>query len=183
MSRRKNSLPEPGSPPSDWQRALIGGVVILAAACLVYVPCLKGGFIWDDEGLVLNRVLMHRWDGLYKIWFTASAPDYWPVTYTLWWIEWQLWPTSLLGYHAVNLVLHGFSCLMVWAILKKMSMPGAFLAALLYAVHPVNVESVAWIAQGKDVLAVAFFLVSIYWYLQSEEKLKGSGIRGGTLSF
>ncbi len=72
------------------------------------------------------------------------------------------------GYRAVNLALHIVETLLIWFILRKLSIPGAFLAALIFAVHPVNVESVAWIAQLRNMLSMSFFLLSTLCYLQAE---------------
>jgi tetratricopeptide (TPR) repeat protein len=90
------------------------------------------------------------------------------MTNTTFWIEQRLWGRNTTGYHLTNDVLHIVESLLIWIILRKLSIPGAFLAAMLFAVHPVNVESVAWIAQRKNVLAMLFFLLSILWYLKAD---------------
>ncbi len=142
------------------------GVLLIAAAALVaYWPALGGKFLWDDESLVAKNRLVHDANGLYRIWCTTDAIDYWPVTNTVFWLEWRLWGTSTISYHAVNLTLHIANSLLIWLILRRLSIPSAFLAGLLFAVHPVNVESVAWIAQLKNVLAMFFMLVSVWCYL------------------
>ncbi len=103
-----------------------------------------------------------------RIWFSTEPTDYWPVANTSLWLEWRLWSASPNGYRVTNLLLHIGNCWLLWWVLAKLSIPGAFLAALLFAAHPVNVESVAWIAQRKNLLAMLFFLLSIGWYLNAD---------------
>lgn len=139
-----------------------------AVSFFAYLPALNGGFIWDDDTLVTANRLLRAPDGLYRIWFTTEPADYWPLTNTSFWIEWRLWGMRPTGYHLTNLALHIAASLLIWTILREMEIPGALLAALLFAVHPVNVESVAWIAQRKNTLALVFFLLSVLWYLKAE---------------
>ena len=89
------------------------------------------------------------------------------MTSTTLWIEWRLWGAQAAGYHVTNLVLHLAEALLLWRILQALQVPGALLGALLFAVHPVNVESVAWIAQRKNLMAMLFFLGSIYSFLKT----------------
>ncbi|MGD0655003.1 MAG: tetratricopeptide repeat protein [Thermoguttaceae bacterium] len=147
---------------------LAGVAIIILAAFIAYFPSLNGGFIWDDEMLITNNHLIKASDGLYRFWCTSEPFDYWPVTNTTFWIEWRLWGMNPTGYRVTNLILHIVEALLIWLILRKLSIPGAFLAAAIFAVHPVNVESVAWIAQRKNTMAMLFFLLSIPCYLKME---------------
>ena len=133
---------------------------------MAYRPSITGGFILDDDRLIYDNDLIKASDGLCQFWCTTKADDYWPVTNSTFWIEWRLWGMNSTGYHVTNLILHIVEALLIWIILRKLSIPGAFLAALIFAVHPVNVESVAWIAQRKNMMAMLFFLLSILWYLK-----------------
>jgi len=145
-----------------------GAAFLSLAALLVYYPALHGGFVVDDNVLLTDNPLIKAADGLYRIWFTTEAPDYWPMSNTMLWFEWRLWGMSPTGYHVTNLLLHVVSALLLWWALHRLAMPGAFLAALLFAVHPVNVETVAWIAQRKTLLAFVFCLLSFVAHQQAE---------------
>ena len=145
---------------------LAGAALIIIAVFLAYFPSINGGFVMDDDKLLTNNILIKASNGLYHIWCTSEAIDYWPVTNTTFWIEWRMWRMNPTGYHVTNLILHIADTLLIWIILRKLSVPGAFLAAAIFAVHPVNVESVAWIASRKNLLAMLFFLLSILCYLK-----------------
>jgi tetratricopeptide (TPR) repeat protein len=155
--------------PLAYQR-LAGALVIAVVSWLVYQPALGGGFILDDDTLLTENTLVKAPDGLTRIWFSREPVDYWPVSNSSLWLEWRIWESSPKGYHAVNLLLHVIDSLLVWLVLENLSIPGAFLAALLFAVHPVNVESVAWISQRKGLLALMFALVSTWLYLKSQHQ-------------
>jgi tetratricopeptide (TPR) repeat protein len=140
--------------------------IIVVAAFLAYAPSITGGFIMDDDLLLTSNPLIKAADGLFYFWCTTKSPEYYPITNSMFWIEWRLWGMDPIGYHVTNLILHIVEALLIWLILRRMLIPGAFLAAVIFTVHPVNVESVAWIAQLRNVMAMLFFLLSILWYLK-----------------
>ncbi|HEY2827154.1 MAG TPA: tetratricopeptide repeat protein [Pirellulales bacterium] len=148
-------------------RILAGLSLLIAVVFLIYWPAIHGGFLLDDDLLLTDNALVKAPNGLYRIWLTREPVDYWPVTNTSFWLQWRLWQMSPTGYHVVNLLLHLANCSLIWLLLKRLAIPGAFLAALLFAAHPVNVQSIAWIAQQKTLLAVFFFLISILWFLKA----------------
>ncbi len=148
-----------------------GAILIAVLACLAYLPCLNGRFIFDDNLYLTANRYIDAPDGLFWFWFTNRPLEFYPISNTSLWLEWRLWGTNPAGYHVTNLLLHIGSALLVWAVLQRLGIPGAFFAGLLFAVHPVNVESVAWISQRKDLLALVFFLLSIFWYLKADEFL------------
>ena len=158
---------QPSRPSALPLGVLAGVALIIVLVFLAYLPSLSGGFIWDDNLLLTKNELIKSPDGLYRFWCTTQSYDYWPLTYTTFWLEWRLWGLHSTGYHVTNLILHIVESLLIWLILRKLSIPGAFLAAMIFAVHPVNVESVAWIAQRKNLMAMLFFLLSILCYLES----------------
>jgi tetratricopeptide (TPR) repeat protein len=148
-------------------RRLWEGALLLCVTIAAYLPALRGGFIWDDDTFLTRNPLMRAGDGLYRFWFTTQAPDYFPVTYSPLWLEWRLWGVHPAGYHLVNLGLHLAAVLLLWAVLSGLRLRCAFVAAFIYAVHPVNVESVAWITQRKNLMAMLFFLLSILSFIRS----------------
>jgi protein O-mannosyl-transferase len=154
--------------PSPRTLALFGALLIAGLVLLTYWPAIHGGFVLDDDLLLTDNPLIKAPDGLYRIWFTRQSVDYWPVTNSSFWAQWRLWGMNPTGYHVTNLLLHIADCLLIWLLLKRISIPGGFIAALLFAVHPVNVESVAWIAQQKNLLSLLFFLLSLLWYSKSQ---------------
>jgi protein O-mannosyl-transferase len=166
------------TPAIPDRRPLALAALLVGLTAIAYLPTLSNGFVWDDDtSLTLNRFVKSA-DGLRQFWLTTHTPDYWPVTATTFWIEWRLWGMNALGYHATNLSLHIIEVLMLWSILRRIRLPGAGLAALLFAVHPVNVESVAWVTQRKNLMAMLFFLASIQCFLRT--KWSGFGEEAAT---
>lgn len=132
-----------------------------------YWPAVYPASMWDDQDYLLACEPVHRADGLYDIWFSpTTTPHYFPILFTSYWLEYRLWGLYLPAYHAVNLLLHAASVGLLWHILKKLSVPGAWFAAALWAVHPVQVETVAWISERKNILGGVFFLLAVLAYIQ-----------------
>jgi tetratricopeptide (TPR) repeat protein len=139
--------------------------VILIATFAAYAPALRGGFIWDDEDYVTGNPLLKNLDGLGRIWFDVGAtPQYYPLVHTTFWIEYHLWGLAPTGYHATNILLHATAALLLWTVLRRLGMPGAWLAAAVFALHPVQVESAAWITERKNVLSAALYLSALLCY-------------------
>ena len=159
---------------------LIGALLVLATV-LAYQPVWHAGFVWDDDALLTaNPLVQTGWPGLRDIWSGTKYHDFVPLTLTTFWVEWHLWADDPLGYHLVNVALHALSAVLLWRVLKRLSIPGAALAAAFFAVHPVNAESVAWIAERKNTLAMVFYLVSLLLYLQSEDAQEARIEDGGS---
>lgn len=148
---------------------LIRACTILLLTLVVYIPAMRGQFIWDDN-LHLTDNLLTRESGLFRSWFTTEQWNYWPLTWTVLWVGWQLWGSDPLGYHVINILLHAGISLLIWRILWRLRVPGAWLAAVIFVVHPVNVQTVAWITQIKNLLAMFFYVIAILAYLTFEDK-------------
>ncbi|MFL6583460.1 MAG: tetratricopeptide repeat protein [Chthoniobacterales bacterium] len=139
------------------------GIGIAVATFLAYQPAWHGGFIWDDDAYVTHNPLLTAPDGLRRIWFSLDSPSqYFPLVYTTFRIEHALWALNPTGYHLVNIALHVASALLLWRLLARLGIPGAALAAAIFALHPVHVESVAWITERKNVLMGVFFLLTLH---------------------
>ena len=148
--------------------ALIGLVV----AC--YLPAmLWGGFVWDDR-IITNAEPVQEVSGLWQIWFSPSAigeeGHYWPLVYTTFWLEHKLWGYAPAGYHVVNVLLHLANVLLLWHLLRRLVVPGAWVVAAVFAVHPLHVESVAWVIERKDVLSGLFYFAAVLAWMRFVEQ-------------
>ncbi|MEC7640570.1 MAG: O-GlcNAc transferase, partial [Nitrospinota bacterium] len=141
--------------------------VLLAMVVLgVYFPTLHAGFIWDDDVFFTRNPLMARPDALKKFWMSGEAPDYFPLVSTTLWAQRQLWGLDPFGYHLVNICFHALNSILFWRVLSLLAVPGAWTAAMLFALHPIQVESVAWVTQIKNVQSTFFYLLTVLFYLR-----------------
>jgi len=139
----------------------LGAGVIVLMTLFVYIPAMRGGFVWDDDSYVTKNSMLTSVEGLGRIWSDpTSCPQYYPLVFSSFWIERQLWGLRPAGYHVVNVLLHSFCAVLLWILLRRLEVPGAWLAAMVFALHPVQVESVAWITERKNVLSTLFYLAS-----------------------
>ena len=152
-------------------------MLLVLLVVVSYLPALAAGFVWDDALIIQSDLLQDR-SGLWPIWF---APDrltnevhYWPVVYSSFWLENQLWGHNPIGYHAVNIGLHAINTLLLWRLMRQLSVAGAWVIAAVFAVHPLHVESVAWVIERKDLLSGLFFLTAASAYIRYTENRTGS---------
>jgi Flp pilus assembly protein TadD len=147
----------------DTRPAFISGVGLLfAVTLLAYAPAIGAGFIWDDPQHVVENPTLRSVGGLAAMWLRpTSIPQYYPVVHTTFWLEYHAWGLWPVGYHVDNIFLHALNAVLVWRLLTRLNIPGSFLAAVVFAVHPVNVESVAWITERKNVLSATFYLLAL----------------------
>jgi Flp pilus assembly protein TadD len=145
----------------------LGVFALLALLVVAYIPALRGGFIWDDDQYVTGNQTLRSLVGLWRIWFDPSAtPQYYPLVHTTFWLEYHIWGLHAFGYHAVNLGLHAVAALLLYRLLTRLELPGAWLAAAIFALHPVELESVAWITERKNVLSAVFYLSASLAFLR-----------------
>jgi len=156
---------QPGKPSEMWRNAC-WGALILVVTFAAYAPALRGGFLWDDAGHV-TRPELRSLAGLGRIWFEFGATQqYYPALHTAFWIEHRLWGDAVLGYHLLNVLLHVAAACLLARVLRRLAVPGAWFAALLFALHPVCVESVAWISEQKNTLSTVLYLAAALAYLR-----------------
>ena len=155
---------------SDWRI----GLFLLALTAFAYIPAWNGGRIWDDDRHI-TRPELSTLHGLEQIWVNPSATQqYYPVVHTVFWIEHKLWGDAILPYHLINILLHALSAFLLLKILRQLNVPGAWLGAALFALHPVQVESVAWISELKNALSGAFCLAAALTYLRFDQTRRRS---------
>ena len=149
----------------DWFFCLILAVITI----LAYQPAWHGGLVWDDQANITTPELRSL-DGLRRIWFVPrTTQQYYPLLYSSYWLQQRLWGDSPTSYHLVNLLLHIGCAVLVLKILRFLRIPGAELATIIFALHPVNVETVAWIAERKNTLSGLLGLAATLWYLKFDE--------------
>jgi tetratricopeptide (TPR) repeat protein len=148
------------------RRQLAFGALILLAVLVLYLPALGGQFVWDDPLLVQKNPLVTGKLNLLSVWFSTDFP----LTLSVFWLQWLVWGTNPVGFHVVNVLLHALNAILVWRVLLRLKISGAWLGAAIFALHPVCAASAAWISEQKNTLAMAFYLLSLLCYLRSEQE-------------
>ncbi len=156
-----------GAPHGSSRRHALTVLGLGLLVLVSYFPALSGGFVWDDV-IFSEEPVLQRWSGLWSVWFAPAdiknEGHYWPIVYSSFWLEHKLWGLAPMGYHIVNLLLHWVNTLLVWRLLARLSVPGALATAVVFAVHPLHVESVAWLIERKDLLSGLFyFAAALAW--------------------
>ena len=165
--------PGPWSTPGLVHRYL-DWAAIFCATLIAYLPALGGGLLWDDNHHV-TRPELQSLHGLWRIWFDpAATQQYYPLLHSAFWLEHRMWGDAALGYHLVNVALHAAAACLVLAIARRLALPGARLAAFVFALHPVCVEAVAWISEQKSTLSAVFYLAAALVYLHFDRSRRRS---------
>ncbi len=180
-------MPSTGAPLASRFRPWWTGALLCALALACYWPALHGTPLWDDQAHLTTPELQSL-AGLKRIWFELGATQqYYPLLHSAFWIEHRLWGDATFGYHLFNVLLHATAATLFVLILRRLSIPGATLAGLIFVVHPVSVESVAWISEQKNTLSLVLYLLAVLAYLRSEDDRSRTNARwwylGATLLF
>ena len=163
----------PRSRAARWLSEPALGILLLASVFVAYAPALAGGLLWDDDAH-LTRAALQGWDGLWRIWFEPGATQqFYPVLHSAFWLEHRLWGDAVVGYHLANACLHGVAAILVVVLCQRLAIRGAWLAGFLFALHPVNVESVAWISEQKNTLSLVLYLLAALAWLRFDERRTG----------
>lgn len=149
-------------------RTALGIAAIGAAGFAAFAPALHGGWLWDDPSEIAQNPVLRDPGGLAKIWLGEAGPDYFPLKTSVQWLEWRAWGGQVLGYHVVNVALHVLAALLLWRLLARLGVRAAFAGGLLFAVHPLAVESVAWMTELKNTLSLPLLLASAIAFVDYE---------------
>jgi tetratricopeptide (TPR) repeat protein len=162
-------------PKVNASRLWLQAAILAAAVILAYQPAWRAGFIWDDDVYVTHNRLLTASDGLQRIWFSLDSPSqYFPMVYTVLRMERSAWGLAPAGFHWVNILLHAANAILLWLLLRRLRLPAPWLAAALFALHPVQVESVAWVTELKNVLSLFFCLLTAWAWLEFAEGRAGA---------
>ncbi|MEA3187719.1 MAG: protein O-mannosyl-transferase [Chthoniobacter sp.] len=153
----------------DWPWALGMAVLVVAA----YGPVWHAGFVWDDDAHLTENPCIAGGLGFAGIWTTAAA-TYYPLVLSTWWLGHALWGMSPLAFHLLNVACHAANAVLLWRVLRRLAVPGAWVGAALWALHPVQVESVAWVTELKNTQSAFFYLLSALAFLRWMENRRGS---------
>jgi hypothetical protein len=165
------------------KKALLAlGALLVLAVLAAYVPALRAGFVWNDDTYVTENPTLDGLSGLQLIWTDTKANEqYYPMVFTSYWIEKRLWGLAPFGYHLVNVLLHAANALLLWTLLARLGLPGAGWAAALFALHPMCVESVAWVTERKNTLSLFLSLLAMLAYLAGRSERERDKEKRGDL--
>ena len=172
--------------PGWLERDAVKALLLIIPVILAYHPAWHAGFIWEDDDYVTKDALLTAPDGLWRIWFSYDSPSqYFPLVYSTFRLEHALWGLEPSGYHWVNILFQCADAVLLWQVLRRLEIPGAWLAAAIFAVHPVQVESVAWVTELKNVEMGFFYLLTLLAWMRftGEGKGRAWGYYGLSLLF
>jgi tetratricopeptide (TPR) repeat protein len=152
---------------SAWCQFIGAALALLLLTQIAYWPLHTAGYIWDDAEWLLQNHFVHHWRGLWSIWLNPKASiQYYPLVYTAFVVQWHLWGADAFGYHLVNICLQGLNAILLWRILVNLNLRGAWVAAAIWAIHPVQVETVGWVVEQKSLLSALFLFPAILAWIR-----------------
>ena len=171
MTTASESQPESassfGERQSWWLHGGGAALFLVVVTVTAYWPALHGNFIWDDNDHISTNLALRSLRGLWEIWVRPGATcQYYPLTFTAFWLGYQLWGLNPLGYHLLNVLLHSLVALLLWQVLARLRVKGAWLAGAIFALHPVCVMTGAWMSEVKNTLSAVFALSAAWAYLR-----------------
>jgi tetratricopeptide (TPR) repeat protein len=166
------SEPAPAAAAPSWrfETLLLKALIIVFTGLFVYVPAFHGDWLWDDDQEITQNALLPDPNGLVKIWQGESGADYLPLKSTVQWVYFQFFKADRTAWHILNVVLHLVNALLFWRVLARLGVRQAWLGGLLFSIHPILVESVAWVSELKNTLSLPFLLLAMLTWISYEEK-------------
>jgi hypothetical protein len=154
--------------PQEKRRFALRSILLLGLVFAVYSPALRGAYVWDDHGHVPDRAGLYTLSGLSRIWSQPGfTQQYYPLTFTTVWLAHHVWGNNPIGYHLLTVLFHAMNALLLFLLLDGLKCPGSWWGAFLFALHPVEVESVAWISEIKNTQSTFFYLLALFLYLRA----------------
>ena len=153
--------------PTGWLGMFTAGGSLILLVILAYWPLVHAGFIWDDTAWLVKNHAVHHWSGLPAIWWLiSSSTQYYPLVYTAFLLQYKLWGLNTLDYHLVNIALQAVNAILLWRILKQLGLKSAWMVAAIFAIHPVQVETVGWVVEQKNLLSALFYFAAVSAWLR-----------------
>lgn len=150
-----------------WHNPWFLGAALLLITLAVYWPLVHAGYIWDDAGWVYRNPVMRHWNGLWLIWFKFDATiQYYPLTFTWFFAQYRFWGSDAMGYHIVSILMQGTAGIVLWRVLRRLGLRWGWLAAVIFAIHPVQTDTVGWVAEQKNLLSGVLYFAAILFYLR-----------------
>jgi protein O-mannosyl-transferase len=164
-AKARSQDPSPPQPRPALLHRAAPTALLVGLAFVVYAPALSAGFIWDDGRAITNNAAFQTPGGFWDIWAGRGDADYFPLKTSILWLLYQLFGPATAPYHVFNVAIHAANAVLLWRVLGRMAIPGAWLAGLVFLVHPTHVESVAWVSECKNTLSTLFGLLSVLcWF-------------------
>ena len=153
---------EPSQGLTQTGKFILGAAAIFLLVLAAYWPLHTAGYIWDDGGWLVHNHFAHHWRGLWNIWFNPhDSIQYYPMVFTAFNIQWHIWGGNAFGYHLLNIVMQAADAVLLWRILKALGLRSAWIAAAIWAIHPVQVETVGWVVEQKSLLSALFLFPAV----------------------